>query len=399
MSGHPPVVVVGAGIAGLTLAISLARAGLRVVVLERAMRLSEVGAGLQLSPNATNVLLNLGLGSALDATGVRPEAVTIRSALTGADIVRMPLGKSMIARYGAPYIVIHRADLQSLLLHALGEEPRVRLKLGVETLAYRQGAEGVEVDIRSEDGEETVAGALLVGADGVRSQVRQAVIGGGKALYSGHTAWRATLPVASWSAAARHADETGLWLGARAHLVHYPIDAGRQVNLVAVVDDDWREEGWDAPGDPAEIAAVFADWPETVRSLVALPESWRRWALCAAPASRPWVRGRTVLVGDAAHAMLPFVAQGAAMAIEDARVLTAALTRGREPTIAGRLHAYEARRRARVESVVRMARRNGAIYHLGGLAAKARDLTLAIAGADRLLAAMDWIYGWRPADL
>lgn len=398
MSGRPPVVVVGAGIGGLTLAMCLARAGRRVVVLERSERLVEVGAGLQLSPNATNVLINLGLGSALDATGVRPEAVSIRSGVTGRELLRMPLGSAMVDRYGSPYVVIHRADLQGMLLHAVESEPRVRLRLGVETRAFRQDPEGVEVDIRCGGHEETVVGAALIGADGVHSTVRREVFGGGPAVYTGRTAWRATIPTALWPEYRGFVGETGLWLGDHVHLVHYAIDAGREINLVAVLDDDWREEGWDVPGDPAAIAQAFAGWPPVVRSLVALPSSWRKWALCAAPEKTPWVRGRVALLGDSVHAMLPFVAQGAAMAIEDARVLAAMLTAD-DRTIVDKLEDYEARRRPRVEKVMRMARRNGAIYHFHGLAAKARDLAFELAGPTRLLSAMDWIYGWRPVDL
>ena len=221
----------------------------------------------------------------------------------------------------------------------------------------------------------------------------------GDALYSGHAAWRATIPVEDWDGAAKHTGETGLWLGPRAHLVHYPIDAGRAVNLVAVLDDDWRHPGWDVPGDPATIGEAFAAWPQSIQDLVELPDRWRKWALCGAPEGTPWVNGRVVLIGDAIHAMLPFVAQGAAMAIEDARVLSGQLTATDDRSIEERLAAYEARRRPRVERVVRMAKRNGFVYHLDGLAAKLRDLALAAAGPRRLLAAMDWIYGWRPVDL
>lgn len=398
MPGHPPVVIVGAGIAGLTLSLCLARAGIRVTLLERAPVLTEVGAGLQLSPNATNILFHLGLGSALDATGVRPEAVVVREAMTGKTLVRMPLGDTMVSRYGAPYVVIHRGDLQQVLLQAVENEPRVRLSLGVEVVAVRQDAEGVEVDIVAGGEATTIRGGVLVGADGVRSMVREKVMGGGGAIYSGRTAWRATIAADDWPDAGHYAEDTTLWLGAGAHLVHYNIDAGRAINIVAVIDDKWTDEGWDVPGDRRQIEAAFAAWPIAPRALIGLASGWRKWALCGAPDDTPWVDGRVVLIGDAVHAMLPFVAQGAAMAIEDARMLTAALMAS-DGTVQERLALYAELRKPRAERVVAMARRNGTVYHLGGVMARGRDLVLRLMGPQRLLQAMDWIYGWRPEDI
>lgn len=397
MPGHPPVVIIGAGIAGLTLSLCLARAGVRVTLLERTSALQEVGAGLQLSPNATNILFNLGLGSALDATGLRPESIVIRDATTGGTLISMPLGEAMVTRYGAPYIVIHRADLQTVLREAVENEPRVRMHLGIEVDDVRQTAEGVEVDVIEHGVKATVRGAVLVGADGVHSMVRQKVMGGGPAVYSGRTAWRATIAADDWPDAERYAEETSLWLGPKAHLVSYSIDAGRAVNIVAVIDDDWRDEGWDVPGEKAQIEAAFAAWPKPARDLIALPTAWRKWALCGAPGGTAWVDRRVVLIGDAVHAMLPFVAQGAAIAIEDARMLAMALAHGEAP-VTERLDLYAELRRPRADRVVAMARRNGVIYHLSGLPARARNLVMRLMGPHQLMRAMDWIYGWRPEE-
>lgn len=398
MPDHLPVVVVGAGIAGLTLSLCLARAGVRVTVIDRAPELREVGAGLQLSPNASSILFHLGLGSALDATGVRPEAVTIRDGASGRLILRMPLGETMVERYGAPYIVIHRADLQGTLLAAVEQEPRVTLHLGVDITSIAEDETSVLVE-GTESGEPVrFAGGVLVGADGVRSMVREKVIGGGPAVYTGRTAWRATFEAEAFFAQSFRHNETGLWLGRHAHLVHYAIDAGREINLVAAIDDAWNEDGWDAPGDPAQIQAAFAGWPEPVRKLVAMPETWRKWALCEAPRDTPWTKGRTVLIGDAVHGMPPFVAQGAAMAIEDARVLASALAADSGSDVAERLLAFAEGRKSRTDKVAAAARRNGFIYHLGGAPAKARNLGMRLLGADRLANNMDWIYGWRPVE-
>lgn len=398
MPDHLPVVVIGAGIAGLTLSLCLARAGVRVTVIDKAPELREVGAGLQLSPNASSILFHLGLGSALDATGVRPEAVTIRDGASGRLILRMPLGEAMVERYGAPYIVIHRADLQGTLLAAVEQEPRVTLHLGVNVTSIHEDESGVVVD-GVEAGEPVrFVGDVLVGADGVRSMVRETVVGGGQAVYTGRTAWRATFESEGFFAQSFRHNETGLWLGRHAHLVHYAIDAGREINLVAAIDDAWNEDGWDALGDPAQIRAAFKDWPEPVRKLIAMPGNWRKWALCEAPRDTPWTKGRIVLIGDAVHGMPPFVAQGAAMAIEDARVLSSVLAAGFGDDIEERLGLFAEGRKARTDKVAAAARRNGFVYHLGGAPAKARNLGMRLLGAERLANNMDWIYGWRPIE-
>lgn len=398
MPDHLPVVVVGAGIAGLTLSLCLARAGVRVIVIDRAQELREVGAGLQLSPNASAILFHLGLGSALDATGIRPEAIAIRDGASGHLIVRLPLGEATVERYGAPYIVIHRADLQGTLLAAVEQEPRVSLHLGVDIDSLQEDEAGVTVFGREAGQPVEFRGGVLVGADGVRSMVRETVMGGGPAVYTGRTAWRATFKAEGFVAQSFRHNETGLWLGRQAHLVHYAIDAGREINLVAAIDDVWNDDGWDVPGDPKQIQAAFARWPEPVRKLIAMPESWRKWALYEAPRDTPWTRGRAVLIGDAVHGMAPFVAQGAAMAIEDARVLSGVLASGTGGDVEERLSDFAERRKARTDKVAAAARRNGRIYHLGGAAAKARNLGMRALGAERLIAGMDWIYGWRPPE-
>lgn len=397
MPDRVPVAIVGAGIAGLTLALCLARRGIRSLILERASYLEEVGAGLQLSPNASRILLDLGLGPALDAVAVRPEALVVRDAAAGGrEVVRLPLGRSVETAHGAPYLVVHRGDLQAILLRAIREHGEIALELGVALEAVTARADAVAVEAVLGARRTLIEADALVGADGVWSAVRGRVLGGRPAVYSGRTAWRATVPVGELPAGLLPGlDRTsGLWLGPRAHLVHYPIRAGREVNLVAAVDEDWMDERWDVAGDPADLRRVFADWPEPARRLLALPRSWRKWALCAAPDGTAWTAGRVALAGDAVHGMLPFVAQGGAMAIEDAAVLARHLAAG-GASVPDRLAAYAAERRPRVRRVVATARRNATVYHLGGLAARARNLALRGLGPAGLAARMDWIWGWR----
>lgn len=394
MADQPPVVIVGAGIAGLVAALALARRGRSVTIVERAVHLEEVGAGIQLSPNAARMLVDLGLGDALRPMAVAPVAIRIRDARSGADIVRLPL-EDIPARYGAPYWVVHRGDLQAALLSAVADNARIKLLLGGYIEATRDDKDAVVADILFGESRLSIAAEALIGADGVWSKMRTLALGGGPAVYSGRIAWRAVVPV---EAAEKVAIEdltrgTSLWLGSKIHLVTYPIRGGRLLNLIAAVDGDWLEPRYDVPGEPAEIAAAFNGWPEAVRRLVEIPENWRKWALCRAP-NGPWTSGRTALIGDAAHAMLPFVAQGGAMAIEDAAVLSRHLADTSRP-VPRRLAAYEAERRPRALKVADAAARNGRIYHLSGFAADSRNMVMRLLGPDRMLARMDWIWGWR----
>jgi salicylate hydroxylase len=215
---------------------------------------------------------------------------------------------------------------------------------------------------------------------------------GSAARFSGRIAMRARVDAAAFDR--EILTSTGLWLGAGAHLVHYPIRGGREINLVAILEGGWTAERWDEPGDPGEINARFANWPAPARQLLAAAPSWRRFALATVDPATRWVNGRVALIGDAAHAMLPFAAQGGAMAIEDAAVLARHLSDAARP-VAGRLATYEAERRPRVLRVARTAALNGRVYHLSGAAAFARDAALRLLGARGMARPLDWLYGWR----
>ena len=397
MSASRTIVIAGAGIGGLTLALHVAKLGFRAVVLERAEELTEVGAGIQLSPNAMRVLVRLGLGDALAAVAKKPAFIEIHNGRSGSKLTTIPLGEQVEKTFGAPYFVIHRADLQQVLYDAAKREPDISIELGLSFVDAAGHANGITVSCDRTFEPEEIRGVGLIGADGVWSRVRRRVIGGPEPVYTNRTAWRATIPVLS-APPAINPHATGLWLGRDAHLVHYPISAGRKVNIVAVVQDDWKEEDWSAEGEPAWLLERFATWAPAVRDLLRTPDRWLKWALCGVDPAFTWSDGPVTLLGDAAHAMLPFLAQGGAMAIEDAAVLASCLA-AKSNDIPAAFRDYEAARKGRVTRVVREAAENGRIYHWSGPAAVARDLMLRSASPLKLLSRYDWLYSWQPPAL
>ncbi|MEJ1161106.1 FAD-dependent oxidoreductase [Prosthecomicrobium sp. N25] len=392
------IVVVGAGIGGLAAALSLARAGVGVTVLERAPQLAEVGAGLQISPNASRILVGLGLQTALDAVAVTPEALVVHSTRAGGALAEIPLGPAVARRFGAPYWVIHRADLQAALVDAVRANPAIALHLDtrVDRMTAEPGSVRVEASVAGEARRFVTDG--VVGADGVWSMVRTGTLGGPPARYSGRMALRATIPI----------DETppewhrksGIWMAPRAHLVHYPVRSGRELNLVAIVEGAWEDESWSVPIERDDVVAMFdpvsgTRWPEAARALILSPRTWTRWALAGVDPRFDWSGGPVTLLGDAAHAMLPFAAQGAAMAIEDAAILAGEVARP-GIAVADAFAAYERLRKGRVSAVREFAETNGRIYHLGDALAFLRDAGLRLASGAQLLERQAWIYGWSP---
>lgn len=385
-------VVAGAGIAGLVTALCLSRIGIPTTLVERRTGFQEAGAGLQLSPNASRILVDLGLGPALRRAAFEPAGVAIRNARSGARVGGVALGAAMRERFGAPYLVIHRADLHTLLLDAVRARPNLRLLVGRSLEEVRPGERPL-ARLRTAAGAlEEIDASLMVGADGVRSRVRAALGDPREPAFRGHVAWRATLPRGE-APPELAGDETGLWLAPGAHVVHYPIAGGRLLNVVAVERRREPVEGWSAPGDPAAIRALHAGSAEPLRRLIAAPAEWQLWSLLDLPARRMGA-GTLALVGDAAHPVLPFLAQGAALGIEDAAVLAGCLARAE--TVPAALAAYEAARLPRVQRVQRAARRNGLIYHAPAPVAFARDLVLRRRSPEAMTESYAWLYGWRP---
>jgi salicylate hydroxylase len=390
------IVIAGAGIGGLTAALAIAQRGFGVCVLEAADRLEDVGAGIQLSPNASRILIALGLRERLTPHVFVPEELKVMTAGSGRVLARGPLGADAEQRYGAPYWIIHRGDLQAALRAAVEASPDISLHLGstVEDFAVRE--DGVAVMARCNGKLIEEHGSALIGADGLWSNVRDRLGHRDAPRFAHHTAWRALVPAAA-VAAEFSRPAVNLWLGQNAHLVHYPVKGGQLVNVVAILRDEWREPGWSAPGASADILGRFSadTWSASARALLGAAQQWQKWALYDRAPLAHWGKGPVTLLGDAAHPMLPYLAQGAAMAIEDAAVLGQCLER--MPDDAARaLRTYEQARLARTARTQRAARRNGTVYHMSGVAALLRTLALRCMGGARLISHYDWLYGWKP---
>jgi salicylate hydroxylase len=387
------VVVAGAGIGGLTVALMLARSGFRVTLLEQAGQLSETGAGIQLSPNATRILILLGLGERLRAAVSVPEALAVKTA-SGGRLARASLGERAERRYSAPYWSIHRADLQAALLETVRANPDIVLRLGTKVEDFVEHANGLSIACRRGSATADERGIALIGADGLWSGLRTR-LGHPKPEFRQRTAWRSLIPADSVEEEFR-APDVQLWLGRNAHVVHYPIKNGQLINIVAIVNDNWAEPGWGADGQRDELLAHYSpwNWCEPVREFLAVPERWQKWALYDLPPLDTWGTGPATLLGDAAHPMLPFLAQGAAMAIEDAAVLADQMARLPDDP-ASAMRRYERARRKRTARVQRAAASNGRVYHLTAGEAWARNLFLRIAGGNMLLRRYNWLYDWR----
>jgi salicylate hydroxylase len=393
------IFVAGAGIGGLTASLALAARGFRVVILEKAERLEEAGAGLQLSPNASRVLVGLGLQPRLAARAITPDAISIMSARSGGEIARLPLGEATAPAAGAPYWVVHRADLQAALQAEVNEHPDIELRLGCQFEDVVPHAKGLTVVQRSGNTRQQELALALIGADGIWSTVRNHLFPDVQPRFSGLIAWRGTLD-ATQLPREYTSRRVQLWMGPNAHLVAYPISGSRQINVVGVVPGTWNRPGWSAPGETGEIKSAFASarWPAGARMMIGAVDDWRKWALFTVSVGSQWAEGPVALLGDAAHAMLPFAAQGAGMAIEDAAVLAQCLGEmtGDGPAgISVALKRYARLRHSRVARVQRAARRQGLVYHLTGPLAFARDLAIRAMGAKRMLVRQNWIYDWR----
>jgi len=382
------VLIVGGGIGGLAAALALARQGIASQVIEQAAEFKEIGAGIQLGPNVFWMFDILGVIEPVSALAVFPDNLIMMDSITAEEVTRIPLGAAFRRKFHHPYALIHRADLHNVLLDACRKSNRIRLDAAQKVFAVDERGSGVAV--KTESGKD-YRGAALIGADGLRSTIRDIVVGDGKPKPAGHIAYRAVLPTAEMPEQWRWRDMV-LWAGEKVHLVHYPLRTGELFNLVAVFHSNRYEEGWDSYGDVAELHERFAATCAPVRALLNKIESWRMWVLCDRPPVKNWSKGRITLLGDAAHPMLQYLAQGACMSIEDA-VCLAAKAAAANGDYASAFRAYNAARYLRTGRVQIMARVYGEFYHACGVAKELRNMMLSSRTPDDAMAGMEWLYG------
>ena len=384
-----PILIAGGGIGGLALALALARTGRSSTVLEQRDAFVTAGAGIQLGPNGVRVLQRLGVAEALRPLVGEPDAIHVHDGKTTRTLATLPLGAWIAARHGAPYWVAHRGDLHGALLAAAAAEPQIALRPGFTLVSFVEG--GKEVQAISAAGEK-ISGGALVGADGLWSSVRALLCPSHAPRFVGATATRTVIPAAQ--AGRLVAQAVGLWLTPGVHVVHYPVRAGAEIAVVAIAREDWQGRDWDVEADAATLLARIGDFHASLIEVLAGMHQWRKWALYRLPPLPRWSAGRITLMGDAAHPMLPYLAQGGVLALEDALVLSDCLSAhpGDEPSA---FRDFEARRRRRAQRVQAVSLRQGRIYHLPPPLSWARDTVLRLAPGATLMAAYDWLYGWR----
>jgi salicylate hydroxylase len=382
------IAIVGGGIGGIAAALSLLRAGFDAHVYEQARALTEFGAGIQVSPNASRVLHGLGLADALARTGVRSEAIHQRRWEDGRTLLRSPLGDAVEAAFGYPQYQLHRADLLLILAGAL---PPERLHVGHRLVALTDHDDRVEA--RFENGG-SVTAAMLVGADGIHSVVRGILLGPEHPRFTGCVAYRGIVP-AERIAHLQLDSTTEVWMGPGRHFVHYFVSGKRLLNFVALMDaDSWKRESWTDRGNIADVMAAYQGWHPQVRAIIGAADETFIWALFDRTPLPCWSVGRVTLLGDACHPMLPFMAQGAAQAIEDGATLAACLSKLGTRDIPRALKRYEAVRLPRASRLQAMSARNKARFHLpDGPEQRRRDLEMAGGGTDWSFAAIAPIYG------
>ncbi|TCP13018.1 3-hydroxybenzoate 6-hydroxylase [Crenobacter luteus] len=383
-----PVIVAGGGIGGLAAALALVRQGFSVKVLEQAPQIGEIGAGIQLGPNAFHAFDALGVGDKARGRAVYTDEMVMHDALDETLVGRIPTGEAFRKRFGNPYAVIHRVDVHLSLLEGAEETGRVEFLTGTHVERVEQDEAGVTVYDRAGNAHRGVA---LIGADGVKSVVRAQYVGDPPRV-SGHVVYRAVVDRKDfpqdlqWNAAS-------IWVGPNCHLVHYPLRGGEQYNVVVTFHSRDQEEWGVTEGSPEEVQSYFQGICPKARQLIDLPKSWKRWATADREPIATWTFGRVALLGDAAHPTLQYLAQGACMALEDAVTLGEAV-RVNGNDFAKAFALYQASRVARTARIVLSAREMGRIFHAKGVERLVRNELWKGRSPERFYDAMEWLYGW-----
>ena len=391
------ILVAGGGIAGLTTAIAFAARGFSVRLFERSPDPQEHGAGLQMSPNATGILDRLGVLARLRGAALQPNDVLLRDARSLGEIARVPLGDAATRRWGAPYLALHRADLHAALMTVASRDDNIEIVTGATVRDAATHPHGVTASVDVGGRVREAAGRLLALAGGGWSANRRLVGAASDSAFTGRVAWRATLRSGAGALAGLIApDSVNAFLHPRAHLIAYPIRGGASVNLAAFAHGPATDSAWAKTADVAALANAFSGADDALLRLLREAGPWTVWPIHTVDPASPWIDpAGIVTVGDAAHAMTPFAAQGAALAIEDAYVLAENVA-AQPHAVSIALVRYERERRERVAAVARRGQLNEFAWHAGMPVSLARNLFLRLRGPDRLAADMDWLYGWKP---
>jgi 3-hydroxybenzoate 6-monooxygenase len=383
-----PVLVVGGGIGGMAAALALSQLGYRVELFEQAAEIGEIGAGIQLGPNAFAALDALGCGPTARSRAVYTDRLVMMDAVDGAEVARMEVGEAFRERYRNPYAVIHRADIHRSVHEAVQLAPNVRFHTSARILQVNLGPEGVSLH---DAAGRLHVGSALIGCDGVRSVVRERLIGDGHRV-SGHVVYRAVVPRDEMPADLRW-NAAALWAGPDCHLVHYPLRGGEQYNIVVTFHSREQEEWGVREGSRDEVLSYFAGICDRPRQLLDKPTSWKRWSTADRDPVERWGEGRATLLGDAAHPMLQYLAQGACMALEDAVTMREAI-RACDHDLQAGFRLYESRRIVRTARLVLSAREMGRIYHAKGVERHVRNDVFAGRSQQQYYDRVDWLYGW-----
>lgn len=389
MARSRTILIAGAGIGGLATALALSKAGFRSVLFERDAKPDPAGAGIQLSPNATRALNEIGALAPLMKRAIEPESLVVSNGINRALLAEMPLKSVMAEKFGSPYLVCLRPDLHETLLSLASDHADIEIRYGISIGDFAIHNRGITALAYKGTQAEEINGLALIGADGIRSLSRLRLAPDAKPAASGFAAWRALLPAGAMPDDCRR-NEVRIWLGPGGHLVHYPAGDGSRINLVAVARDARTSESWGEECSPSDILPFFAHWNEEPRAVLALAQQFRRWTLNDIDPLTVWTEGRATLLGDAAHAMMPFLAQGAAATLEDAAALASTMCEHEDVAVA--LRRYEGVRIARATRMQREARKAGRAYHIGWPWWHARDAVLQRLGGAGLLKRNEWIY-------
>jgi salicylate hydroxylase len=388
-----PVLIAGGGIGGLATALALARHGIPSKILERRSAFAEEGAGIQIGPHGMRVLRWLGIDGVVREHAAEPDSIRVMNARSGHELSALPLGTWIGNRHGAPYCTAHRQDLHGALANRATADPLITVTANAEVINATSDHSGVTASLAVGA---TLAGAALIGADGLWSSLRTKLFDAKPPRFSGKCAYRCVVPSQAVPQSLRRND-VHIWLESGAHIVHYPVRGGRELALVAIFDDSSQTQAWSSDVAVPEVHSRIGSFAQPLQDFIRSAGTWRKWSLFEYPVPAHYTKGGIALLGDAAHPVLPFLAQGAVMALEDACVVAAeiAMTPGDIPSA---LLRYENNRRARVVRVQSASRRNGQIYHLSGLMAAARNGVLRTLPPERMMAGYDWLYGWTPPE-